>query len=530
MHIVPLSATLSAVNLFLKFKETAASVLPIVAIVTVLSLTFAPLGTGLTVRFILSGIMVVVGLTLLLAGVDLGITPIGERSGAALTAKRSLPLLLSVSFVIGLLVTIAEPDVQVLADQIRGVSPAVNKWALVILIAVGVGLFMLLGLLRTILSLRLNYLLIVCYVLLFILAFCSPTAFQGVAFDAGGATTGPMTVPFIMALGIGVASVRTKGHTEQGGGSGGSQGDESFGLTGMASIGPVAAVCIYGILLSRSQSYSAGTAESLSGTVEAVGNSLNLHVFLEELPSVTKEVCLALIPLIVLCAAFQVLLLKMPPAQVRRMLKGLAYSFIGLVIFLVGTKGGFMPAGEKLGLTLGGYASSGGGAYVLLLVAVGMVFGAVVVCAEPAVWVLTEQVEQVSGGMIKRRLMLAALSCGVALSIGLSMLRIIYSFSLWWILLPGYGLSLLLSLFCPPLFVGIAFDSGGVASGPMTSTFILSFAIGAAAASDGHGGAEMAFGIIALVAMTPLVAIQILGIVFKIKSGMKAKGKKEGVR
>ncbi len=514
----------------LKFKETAASVLPIVAIVTVLSLTFAPLGAGLTVRFVLGGVMVVLGLTLLLAGVDLGITPIGERSGAALTAKRSLPLLLSVSFVIGLLVTIAEPDVQVLADQIRGVSPSVNKWALVLTIAVGVGLFMLLGLLRTILSLRLNWILIACYAALFLLVFCSPREFQGVAFDAGGATTGPMTVPFIMSLGIGVASVRSKGRTENGGGN---QGDESFGLTGIASIGPVAAVCAYGIFLSRSPSYAAGAGGADSAPA-AVDGSLNLHVFLEELPAVTKEVCLALLPLVILCAAFQLLLLRMPPAQVRRMLKGLVYSFIGLVVFLVGTKGGFMPAGEKLGQTLGGYAAagapagggalSGGGAgYVLLLTAVGMLFGAVVVCAEPAVWVLTEQVEQVSGGMIKRKLMLVALSCGVALAIGLCMLRIVFGFSLWWILLPGYGLALLLSLFCPPMFVGIAFDSGGVASGPMTSTFILSFAIGAAVASGGRGGADMAFGIIALVAMTPLIAIQLLGIVFKIKSGMKGK-------
>ena len=512
-------------NLFLKFKETAASVLPIVAIVTLISLTFAPLGTGLTVRFIQSGLMVIAGLTLLLAGVDLGITPIGERSGAALTAKRSLPLLLSVSFVIGLLVTIAEPDVQVLADQIRGVSPAVSKWPLVIMIAVGVGVFMLLGLLRTILSIRLNLILIICYVALFALVFCSPAEFQGVAFDAGGATTGPMTVPFIMAIGIGVASVRSKGRS--GNGKGGSQGDESFGLTGLASIGPIAAVCVYGMMLSRSPSYQAGAVAEESEQA-AVDSSLSIHAFLEYLPEVTKEVCLALLPLILLCAAFQLFLLRMPPAQVRRMLKGLAYSFVGLVIFLVGTKWGFMPAGEKLGLTLGGYAADGGPAYALLLTAVGMVFGAVVVCAEPAVWVLTEQVEQVSGGMIKRRLMLTALSCGVALSIGLCMLRIIYSFSLWCILLPGYAIALLLSLVCPPMFVGIAFDSGGVASGPMTSTFILSFAIGAATASGGHGGAQAAFGIIALVAMTPLIAIQVLGIVFRIKSEMKSKVKKEG--
>lgn len=503
-------------NLFQKFKETAASVLPIVAIVVFLSFTLAPLGGGLTVRFIVSGALVIVGLTLLLAGVDLGITPIGERTGAALTAKRNLPLLLVVAFVIGVLVTIAEPDVQVLADQIQSVSPGVNKWVLVMMIAAGIGLFMVLGLVRTMLSLNLKYVLIICYIALFALAFMTTPAFQGVAFDAGGATTGPMTVPFIMALGIGVASVMAKGHGEHGGG--GTQGDASFGLTGIASIGPIAAVCVYGVIHSMSDpSISVPLAEE---TVVPVKSSLNLRVFLELLPHEIKEVIMALLPLVIMCVAFQLFLLKMPPVQVRRMIKGLVYSFVGLVIFLVGANGGFMPAGEKVGITLGGYAMQKGGVYIVLLLLTGMLFGAVVVCAEPAVWVLTEQVEQVSGGMIKRKLMLTALSAGVAVSIGLSLLRVLYGFNIWYILVPGYALSLLLTLFCPHLFVGIAFDSGGVASGPMTSTFILSFTLGVAS-SGGEGTASAAFGVIALVAMTPLIAIQVLGIVFKIKSGRK---------
>ena len=231
-------------NLLQKFKETLLSVLPIMAIVVLLSLTVAPLGSSLLIRFVVGGILLIIGLTIFLLGVDIGILPIGERSGAALTAKKSLPLLLSVAFVIGIMVTIAEPDVQVLAGQIKDVSPAVNKWVLIFMIALGVGLFVMLGLLRTVLSLPLKWVLIISYVLVFILAFLCPENFQGVAFDAGGATTGPMTVPFIMALGVGVAAVRSTGSKTSKADS-----DDSFGLTGIASIGPVAAVCVYGLIL-----------------------------------------------------------------------------------------------------------------------------------------------------------------------------------------------------------------------------------------------------------------------------------------
>ena len=496
-------------NLLQKFKETLLSVVPIMAIVLFLGLTFAPLGKDLILRFLVGGVLLILGLTVFLLGVDIGILPIGERSGAALTAKRNLPLLLGVAFLIGVMVTIAEPDVQVLADQIKGVSAGVNKWTLIFMIAFGVGLFVMIGLLRTVLSLSLRWVLIISYILVFVLAFLCPDTFQGVAFDAGGATTGPMTVPFIMALGVGVAAVRS---TKK-------ENNDSFGLTGIASVGPVAAVCLYGIILKVSGNVSeAGGAVQEAAETFSETSGLGLKIFLELIPDTLKEVIIALLPLVVMFALFQILLLKMPPFQVRRMVVGLVYSFVGLVIFLVGVNGGFMPAGRALGEILGGYAFTRGGWWIILLVAVGLVFGAVVVCAEPAVWVLTEQVESVSGGTRKRKVMLLALSTGVAIAIALSMLRVFYKFSLWYILIPGYALSLILTFFCPQLFMGIAFDSGGVASGPMTSPFILSFTLGAAIACGGNPVTD-AFGVIALVAMTPLIAIQILGIIFRIKGG-----------
>lgn len=510
-------------NLLQKLKETISSVLPIMAIVLILGLTLAPLGSDLLVRFILGGVLLILGLTVFLLGVDIGILPIGERSGAALTAKRSLPLLLGVSFAIGFMVTVAEPDVQVLAGQIKNVSPAVNKWALIFMIAAGIGLFVVIGLLRTMLSLKLKYVLLLSYAAVFTMAFFCPSEFQGIAFDAGGATTGPMTVPFIMALGVGVAAVRSKGQIHSGAAleksknSTENSSDDSFGLTGIASVGPVAAVCFYGILQRFTNSNSSLAKDAfLAAESSGKGSATGLYVFLSELPSVFKEVSMALLPLVAMFIVFQIFLLKMPPFQVRRMIKGLLYSFAGLVLFLTGVNGGFMPAGQSLGGLLGKAASTEGGWWLLLLCGTGTLFGAVVVCAEPAVWVLTEQVESISGGTIKRKVMLAALSAGVAVSIGLSMLRLLFSFSIWYILLPGYALALFLSFICPPLFTAIAFDSGGVASGPMTSTFILSFTLGASLACGGNPVTD-AFGVIALVAMTPLIAIQVLGIIFRLK-------------
>ncbi|MBR0496887.1 MAG: DUF1538 domain-containing protein [Treponema sp.] len=502
-------------NIFAKFKETAFSVLPVMIVVVLLGLTIAPLHLGTMTRFVLGGILVIFGLTLFLLGVDIGILPIGERSGAALTAKRSLKLLLAAAFLIGFIVTVAEPDVQVLADQVRAIAPGVSKWGLILMIAVGVGFFVALGILRTVLSIPLNILLTVSYIGVFALAFCAPATFQGVAFDSGGATTGPMTVPFIMALGVGVAAVRSKTGKN---GKIASSAEDSFGLTGIASIGPVLAVIVYGI------SIHATSDAAISG--EAAGHGLIGHgifVFLNLLPSIFMEVATALAPLAAMAALFQIFLLKMPPMQVVRMVRGFVLSFVGLVLFLCGAHGGFMPAGEALGEVLG-EASLQGSFWTALLVAVGVVFGAIVVCAEPAVWVLTDQVESISGGTIKRKVMLVALSAGVALSIGISMCRVLFGFSLWYILIPGYALALVLSFIAPKLFTAIAFDSGGVASGPMTSTFILSFTLGASSASGGNPSVD-AFGVIALVAMTPLIAIQILGIIFKVKSNRSEKAK-----
>lgn len=489
-----------------KFKETAKSVFPVIAIVLILGLTIVPMEKVLLARFAVGGLLLIFGLTVFLMGVGMGIEPMGERCGSALVAKKSLSLLLSCAFVIGFIVTAAEPDIQVFGDQVKGIFPFVNKLVFTFAIAGGVGVFLLLGLLRTILNFPIKIFFFVFYSLLFALAFFAPENFWPIAFDSGGATTGPMTVPFIMSLGLGVSAVRSS-----------KQSDSSFGLTGTASIGPVMAVLVYSIFIRAPHGFSQEVARTQIDFLSQGGVLAKIFLpFANLFPTFLRESLFAIAPLFILFLVFQAALLRMTARQTVRILIGFVYAYFGLAVFLTGVNGGFSDAGNELGKILGAFANHRGLPWLLLLLATGIAFGAVIVCAEPAVWVLSEQVERVSGGTIKRKALLVFLSAGTALAIAIALLSNAFNFNIKWILVAGYFASMALMFFCPPLWTGIAFDSGGVASGPLTSTFILSFTIGAAAANPADS-----FGVIALVAMMPLSAIQIMGIIYKAKQKPK---------
>lgn len=477
-------------NFVSKFKESAVSVVPIMIIVLILNFTIAPLEPGQVPRFIIGGLLLIVGLSIFLVGADIGMVPFGQKVGSSLTYMRRLGPMLLAGFLIGFAVTIAEPDVQVLANQVTSVIPSISKSGLLVAIALGVGLFVLLAILRTVMQLSLRKMLIFFYIFVFIAcAFVEPT-FVGIAFDSGGATTGPVTVPFIMALGLGVAATTKKKEGD----------DNGFGMVGLASIGPIAAVAAMGLIS--------------GGDVGEGAASGSPDGFLAILPHVAYEIAMALLPIVLIFVFFQIVLLKLPHHQVKRMLLGFLYTFIGLVLFMTGVNGGFSPAGQSLGLALGQYGG-------LALIPIGLVLGAVVVCAEPAVWVLTEQVETLSGGHIRRPIMLAALSISIALAVVLGMIRVVTSLPIWYIILPGYALALILTKVTPPLFTAIAFDSGGVASGPMSTTFVLSLTLGASISCGGNPATD-AFGMVAMIAMAPLVTIQILGIIFKYKETQAA--------
>ncbi|MDR2390552.1 MAG: DUF1538 domain-containing protein [Planctomycetota bacterium] len=481
-------------NLGGKIRESAVSVIPIMGIVILLHLFLAPLPEGGLSRFLVGGVLIIAGLSVFLTGADLGMVAFGQRVGGALTRRRNLPLILASSFIIGFAITIAEPDVQVLALQVVGIAPEINRALLLLMIASGVGLFLVVAMFRVIVQLPLRLLLIGFYFLVFGMSACIDPGFVGVAFDSGGATTGPITVPFIMAMGIGVASSITHRKGD----------DNSFGFVGLASIGPILAVAMMG-LVSRVHLEAAPVESQASGDKKLAGL---LDTFLSLLPHAFLDIALALAPLFVLFVVFQFVFLRLPFEQVRRMVLGFIYSFFGLVMFMTGVEGGFTPAGRALGIGLGGMADG------WLLLPIGFLLGAMVVCAEPAVWVLAEQVESVSGGHIPRRHLLAALSISIAVAVTLGMFRVTTGVSIWWMLIPGYALALGLTAVTPPLFTAIAFDSGGVASGPMSTTFVLALTLGASVAVGGNPVTD-AFGMVAMIAMAPLVTIQAFGMVVR---------------
>lgn len=485
-----------------KLKETISSVFPIVLIVLLLSFTIAPLHFITIIKFLLGSLYTIIGLTLFLIGVDVGISPIGESIGSTLTSKKSLPLLLIFAFIIGFLVTIAEPDIEVFSSQIKSVYPFVNKTSLVLMIAVGVGLFTMIGLTRNIFHINLKLLLALLYAALFTLTLLSPRMFIGIAFDSGGATTGPMTVPFILALGVGVNAVSNVRKEDA---------RDTFGLTGIASIGPIISVLLYSLLLNNKTPISNAPEQSIA-------DSSLFHTFITSFLLYGKEAFISILPVIVLFLFFQFTFLHLPQKLLLRLSMALVWSYLGLTIFLVGVQGGFMDAGRQLGLILGQKAYENGAVWKIVLIGVGTVLGAVVVAAEPAVWVLTRQVETLSGGTIKRSLMLVFLMAASSFAIALCVIKIITALPLLYLLLALYFLALFLMLFSPSLFTSIAFDSGGVASGPITSTFVLSFTLGAGSIFSKESVQDV-FGVIALIAASPLIAIQVLGIVYNIKQG-----------
>ncbi len=469
-----------------KLAESMASVLPITALVLALSVSVCPMEPGLLVLFAFGAAALVAGMGLFTLGVEMSMIPMGEGVGVQLSKSRHLWAVLSLCFVLGMVATLAEPDLQVLARQ----TPAIPSMVLIVAVAAGVGLFLLLAQLRILLHIPLRRLLLCLYALVFGLALLAPADFVPVSFDAGGVTTGPVTVPFLMAMGIGLASLRSDKGSDQ----------DSFGLIALCSVGPVLAVLLLGIFYHPDGAvYSPAPIPSLQDTRQAAA------AFLVRLPAYLQEVGVSLLPILALFAGFQLGFRRFHRRQLLRIGVGLLYVYVGLALFLAGVNVGFMPAGEYLG---GRIAV---GPHRWLLAPVGMVIGYFLVRAEPAVQVLNKQVEEVSNGSITQAAMQRALSLGVAASVGLAMLRILTGLPLLALLGPGYALSLGLSFFVPPIYTGIAFDSGGVASGPMTATFLLPFAMGACEALGGNVMAD-AFGVVAMVAMTPLVSIQLLGL------------------
>ena len=478
-----------------KLLEALQAVLPIVAIVLVLCFTIAPVSPSILLCFLLGAVLIVAGIMFFTLGAEMSMTPMGERVGAVLTRSRKLPVILGVGFLLGFLITISEPDLQVLANQV----PSIPNRTLILSVAAGVGLFLTVAFLRMLLGVALPPLLVAFYGLVFVLAAFVPREFLAVAFDSGGVTTGPMTVPFIMALGVGVSAIRGDRHAA----------DDSFGLVALCSVGPILAVLILGI------AFRASDSTYIPPVLPEVSDSVELwQLFHEGLPEYIKEIASSLLPIVVMFGVFQAVALRLDKRTLGRIAVGLAYTYVGLVLFLTGANVGFMPAGNYLGQVLTGQS------YHWVIIPIGMLIGYFIVRAEPAVYVLNKQVEEVTDGAISAQAMGMALSAGVSISVGLAMVRVLTGISILWFLIPGYAVAIGISFVVPKLFTAIAFDAGGVASGPMTATFLLPLAQGACVAVGGNIVTD-AFGVVAMVAMTPLITVQLMGLAAQLKTGRR---------
>ncbi len=476
-----------------KLKEACFAVFPVTVIVLALCFTLIEAGTDFIILFLIGAVLLILGMTLFTLGADVSMMRIGQAIGSHITKSRKVIFIALICFVLGVIVTIAEPDLRVLAESV----PIVDTSVMIISVAVGVGIFLAVSFFRVYLQVKLSYIFWIMYVLVFLLALSPliPNDFVAAAFDSGGVTTGPITVPFIMALGIGLASVRSDKNSAE----------DSFGLVALCSIGPILTVLILGALNDTS-----GVSAGSENIAEYVGIKEIIFAYLKAIPHYLEEVAFAFLPIVAFFVIFQIFFLKLNKVSVVRIFVGMFYTYLGLVLFLTGVNVGFMPMGTFIGKSLGE------GSYAWVLIPIGALIGWFIVSAEPAVHTLKQQVEDVTEGAVTGKSVGRALAVGVAISVGLAMLRVISGISIWYILIPGYLFSLVMTLFVPPMFTAIAFDSGGVASGPMTATFLLPMALGACEAVGGNTLTD-AFGLVAFVAMTPLVTIQLLGLISKLR-------------
>ncbi|MCL2006895.1 MAG: DUF1538 domain-containing protein [Treponema sp.] len=475
-----------------KMMEAFTSVLPVTIIVLIVGVVLTPMPSGTVLMFLVGATLLIIGMGFFTLGADMALMPMGEGIGVEITKDPKLPVIIGATLVIGFIISVAEPDLQVLGRQ----TPSIPSHILIGTVSIGVAIFMTIGVLRSLFKIRFSVLVVIFYIITFTIAYFSPDTFVPIGFDSGGVTTGPITVPFMLALGLGVASVRSDKHSQE----------DSFGIVAMCSVGPIMAVLLLGLFYNPDPV----VAESYALYDAATSRDV-VRNFVIEVPHFFTEMLLTLGAIVLCFTIFQLVYRRYKRHQLGRIIIGFLYTLIGLVLFLTGVNVGFFPVGQLLGFQL---ASS---PFKWILIPLGGIIGYFIVAAEPAVHVLNKQVEEVSSGAITQKMMNRGLSIGMALALSLTMFRILFSIPIMYILIPGYIFALALTFFVPRIFTGIAFDSGGVASGPMTSTFLLPFAMGTC---EGVGGNLMidAFGIVAVVAMTPLVVIQLMGLIYRYRT------------
>lgn len=477
-----------------KVKEVTRTLVPVIVLVLLLCLTIVDVEADIMVRFIIGSILLLMGLSIFLWGVDLSMNSIGEHMSREIATSKSIVKIGLLSFLLGFLISVAEPDLLVLGSQIQKASDSsVSSTLVVYVVSFGVGAMVLLGVFRLLKDKSYSMFMVATYVIISILAIFVSEEFLAISFDASGATTGALTTPFILAISLGLSKVKGGKHAEE----------NSFGLVGIMSAGPILAIMLMSII--TGQKNIQGTAEIFTPT-----NGV-LSPILRSLPATFLESIRALLPIATLFFIFNFKKFKLAKDEILLIIKGLLFTLLGLTLFLTAVNTGFMDMGRIIGMSLAQMSP-------WVLIGIGLVLGLIVVLVEPAVHVLGEQIEEVTAGHIPIKLIRTTLSLGVGIAIALSMVRIIVpGVKLWYFIIPGFFLAMILSFFADPFFIGIAYDAGGVASGPMTATFVLAFAQGAADMTPTANVLIDGFGVIAMVAMAPVLSIMIVGTIFKHK-------------
>lgn len=490
--------------LYSKLKETASAILPVVVIVTILNFTLVPLGTVTFVRFVVASIFVIIGLSLFLVGVELGVTPLGDYTGQTIVKSNKLWIILGSGLILGFFIAFAEPGLLVFGNQVSFVTQGQLKAMLiVVLVSIGIAVMASLGFLRIIYNLKFSIIMVSIYGVILIISNFVSAEYLGIAFDAAGVVTGVVAVPFLLALSLGLSKLKKDSVSSE---------NDSFGLVAISSSGAILMLLILGVI-NKNINFS-DVVNPTPGSSNKIFAPFGA-IFAETL----KSSFLALLPMVVVLIVLQIFVLKLPKRSFARIAKGFVYALLGLIIFLVGVDGSFMDVGSQLGTALVNLDAK------IIVIVVAFFIGFLTIMAEPAVSILTHQVEDVTSGFVKRKVVLYTIGVGVGVSTALATVKILVpSLELWHLLLPGYIIAFTLMFFAPKLFVGIAFDAGLVTTGPLTATFTLSFVQGIANAYPLANVVRDGFGMVALVGISPILSLQVLGIIYTIKT------KKRGVK
>jgi len=469
------------------FNDAFTTIIPVVFVVFLIAL-FINIKSTIVISFLFSSLILIIGSALFTFGAELSLILIGNKIGKNLVKSNKISLILVVSFIIGTVITIAEPDLIVLAEQITSLSSI----TLILLISLGVGLCTLLAAARSLFSLNLNVMLFIGFIIIFFLVFYVPSSFIPFAFDSGGVTTGTMSIPFLITLGIGLVSNRIDKKSKE----------DSFGLISLASTGPIIMVLLLGLFFNSGQSFSFDNS---------IYENFAFSNYITQLVYCFKTVILAVLPIIIVFLIYSLITKNVNKREIHKIILGLVLTIIGLTLFILASNVGFLNMGYYLGTTI----TLSNFKYVLIPII--MILAFFIAIAEPAVIILIDQIKVLTEGSISEKSLKLALALGVSIAAGLSVFRVFTGTPFFYYAIFGYGLALLLTFFIPKVFTAIAFDVGGATGGSLTTTFLLPISIGACSALGGNIYQD-AFGLASLVSLIPIITIEMVGVLYQIKS------------